>query len=59
MGDATSMVVALETGEGYPPVKRMQSSTGLKLTKSSFRTALCELVVEGIVSPDADGVIGS
>lgn len=59
MGDATSMVVALETGEGYPPVKRMQSSTGLKLTKSSFRTALCELVVEGIVSPDAYGVIGS
>lgn len=54
MGDVSSMVVALETGEGFPPVKRLQCSTGLKLTKSSFRTALCELLADGIILPDDD-----
>ena len=54
MGDVSSMVVALEQGEGYPPVKRAQSSSGLKLTKSSFRIALCELLADGIILPDDD-----
>ncbi len=44
-GDYSSVIVALENQDGYPPVVRM-GSNGLKITKSSFRQTLDYLVSE-------------
>ena len=43
-GDFSCVITALENQDGYPPVVRMGSS-GLKITKSSFRDAL-ELLID-------------
>lgn len=43
-GDYGSVISNMEHEDGYPPVKRLISSNGeLKITKSTFRTALKEL----------------
>ncbi len=44
-GDYGSIISALETQDGYPPVVRM-GLNGLKITKSSFRNTLEYLVSE-------------
>lgn len=44
-GDYGSIISALETEDGYPPVVRM-GLNGLKITKSSFRNTLGYLVSE-------------
>lgn len=42
-GDYSSIISALETDEGYPPVVRL-GSNGLKITKSDFRSKLEEMI---------------
>ena len=42
-GDASSIISAIESGDGYPPVYRVGNS-GLKITKTSFREKLQELI---------------
>ena len=42
-GDYSSIITALESTEGYPPVFRM-GGKGLKITKSSFKNTLQELL---------------
>lgn len=42
-GDYGSIISALETDEGYPPVVRL-GSNGLKITKSDFRAKLEEMI---------------
>lgn len=44
-GDYSSVITALEKGNGYPPVVRM-GTKGLKITKSSFRSTLEYLLQE-------------
>lgn len=44
-GDYSSVITALEREDGYPPVVRM-GTNGLKITKSSFRSALEYLLQE-------------
>ena len=48
-GDYGSVISALEQQDGYPPVVRMGSS-GLKITKSSFRTTLESLLMERMIA---------
>ncbi|MCR5743288.1 MAG: hypothetical protein K6F92_06150 [Lachnospiraceae bacterium] len=47
--DYSSIIAALEQEDGYPPVRRMGSNS-LKITKSSFRVALTELIEQNVVS---------
>jgi len=42
-GDYSSIITAIESEEGYPPVERLGTST-LKITKSDFRNKLSELL---------------
>ncbi len=42
-GDYSSIISALETKDGYPPVVRLGSNT-LKITKSDFKTKLSEMI---------------
>lgn len=44
-GDYSSVIVALENEQGYPPVVRM-GTNGLKISKSSFRQTLDYLITE-------------
>lgn len=44
-GEYSSVISALESQEGYPPVVRM-GTNGLKITKSSFRSTLEYLISE-------------
>ena len=44
-GDYSSVITAIEREDGYPPVVRMGTS-GLKITKSSFRNTLKYLLDE-------------
>ena len=48
-GDHSSVIAALESEDGYPPVVRL-GSNGLKITKSNFRTKLNELLESGMVA---------
>lgn len=41
-GDSGSIIAALESEAGYPPVVRL-SSSGLKITKSGFWAKLMEM----------------
>ena len=42
----SSIIVAMEEADGYPPVKRM-GSNGLKISKSGLRVALIEALESG------------
>lgn len=42
-GDYGSVISALESEDGYPPVVRL-GSNGLKITKSDFRAKLEEMI---------------
>lgn len=42
-GDYSSIISALETEDGYPPVVRLGSNT-LKITKSDFKAKLSEMI---------------
>lgn len=42
-GDYSSIISAIESEEGYPPVVRL-GSNGLKITKTDFRTQLEEMI---------------
>ena len=44
-GDYSSVITALESQEGFPPVVRM-GTNGLKITKSSFKSTLEYLISE-------------
>lgn len=44
--DASSIISAMESKEGYPPVVRL-GTTGLKITKSDFRSKLQESIDTG------------
>lgn len=46
--DYSSMITALQSKEGYPPVRRV-GMNGLKITKSSFRITLESLIDEGVI----------
>ncbi len=48
-GDFSSVITALESQEGYPPVVRM-GTNGLKITKSSFRSTLEYLISEKMIA---------
>ena len=48
-GDAGSVISAIETEPGYPPVVRLGSNS-LKITKSDFREKLQELIQTGKVA---------
>lgn len=54
MGDASSIIVALEGEAGYPPTFRMGISQGLKLTKTSFSNTLNDLISKKIILPDIE-----
>ena len=45
-GDHGSIISALETEDGYPPVVRL-GSNGLKITKSDLRAKLTEMIETG------------
>lgn len=47
-GEHGSIIAALETTEGYPPVVRLGSNE-LKITKSNFRSKLQEMKENGVV----------
>lgn len=47
-GDHGSIISALETEDGYPPVVRL-GSNGLKITKSDFRGKLAEMIEIGLI----------
>ena len=54
-GDYGSIISEMEHQEGYPPIIRMTSnsnSNDLKITKSSFREQLGELIEQKIVKQD-------
>ena len=48
-GDYSSVITAIESEEGYPPVIRMGSSA-LKITKSDFKEKLTELIESGKIA---------
>ena len=48
-GDASSVITAIESGEGYPPVVRLGKNE-LKITKSDFRQKLQELLETGLIA---------
>lgn len=48
-GDHRSIISALESEEGYPPVVRL-GSNGLKITKSDFKTKLIEMIKKRIIT---------
>lgn len=50
-GNDTSMITAMENGEGYPIVKRLGENE-LKISKSSFQKALTELLECGSIEKD-------
>lgn len=47
-GDYSSVISAIESEEGYPPVIRM-GSNALKITKSDFKCKLQEMISAGII----------
>jgi hypothetical protein len=54
--DASGIVTALEDRDsGYPPVKRMDTGHGLKITKKTFSEALLCLLENDIIRPDLKG----
>lgn len=54
--DASSIVAALEDkSNGYPPVKRLDSGHGLKITKKTFSEALSSLLNNDIIKADLKG----
>ncbi len=48
-GDFDNLISKLENTEGYPPVKRTCSSIELKITNSSLKKAIRELIDEGVI----------
>ena len=48
-GDYSSIITALESQEGYPPIVRM-GLVGLKITKTSFRESLNQIIENRIVA---------
>ena len=48
-GDASSIITALETTEGYPPVIRLGSNS-LKISKSDFKTKLTEAMQKKLIA---------
>lgn len=47
-GDASSIISALESTEGYPPVIRLGTNT-LKITKTDFREKLIEAMAKRLI----------
>ena len=45
----SSVIVAMEETDGYPPVKRM-GTNGLRISKSGIRDALSEALKEGVIA---------
>lgn len=48
-GDAGSIISAIETEEGYPPIVRLGCNS-LKITKSDFRKKLREVIEQGKIA---------
>ncbi len=48
--NASSILVQMETANGYPPVIRLCANGGLKITKSNFRKSVTELLSTGIIA---------
>ena len=48
-GESSSIIVELEKNEAYPRVERLMAGGKLKITKTSFRQALEELIEEGYI----------
>ena len=48
-GDFGSIISAIESQEGYPPVIRI-GMNGLKITKAAFKNALEDLIRKGIIA---------
>lgn len=44
-GDSTSFIDYLEERDGYPPVKRLRTAQGLKISRTSLRRVLDEVFV--------------
>ncbi len=46
-GQASSLINLLDSTEGFPPVKRLEGSHGLKITKANLRDALEQIIMKG------------
>lgn len=50
--DARSVIAEIERQSGYPPVRRLIAGNELKITKSNFKSAINELLDNGIINAD-------
>lgn len=46
-GPASSLIMFMESTDGFPPVKRLEGSHGAKITKANLREALEEIKKKG------------
>lgn len=49
MGESSSIITHLETNEGFPRVIRLTANNELKMTKSSLKSAVIQLLHEGYI----------
>lgn len=47
--DSSSIITELETGCGYPKTTRIRNEHGLKITNSTFKNALTDLISNGVL----------
>lgn len=53
MGDSSSLLEALRSQPGYPPVEELRDMTGdLKITKTAFRDGLVRLIGRQVITQD-------
>ncbi|MGG0716278.1 hypothetical protein ABE096_01585 [Robertmurraya massiliosenegalensis] len=50
-GESSSIITHLETNEGFPRVIRLTANNELKMTKSSLKSAVSELLHTGYLEP--------
>jgi hypothetical protein len=50
-GESSSIITHLESNEGYPHVVRLTANNELKMTKSSLKSAVSELLHTGYLEP--------
>ena len=53
MGDSSSLMEALRSQPGYPPIEELRDMAGdLKITKASFRDGLAKLIGREVITQD-------